>query len=133
MNNPSMRARYMADAVTTASPGKLLVMLYDRLVLDLVKAEEALGRADRETASAQLQHAQEIVIELRSSLRMDVWEGAKGLSELYGFLLTQLIQANVRRDAAQVVSCRALVEPLRDAWRTAVAEAGTVGAAARVA
>ncbi|WP_449063937.1 flagellar export chaperone FliS [Planomonospora algeriensis] len=132
MNNPSMRARYMADAVTTASPGKLLVMLYDRLVLDLVKAEEALGRGDRETASTQLQHAQEIVIELRSSLKMDAWDGARGLSELYGFLLTQLIQANVRRDAAQVASCRALVEPLRDAWRTA-ASGATVGAAARVA
>ncbi len=128
-----MRARYMADAITTASPGKLLVMLYDRLVLDLVKAEEALGRDDRETASTQLQHAQEIVIELRSSLKMDVWDGAKGLSELYGFLLTQLIQANIRRDAAQVASCRGLVEPLRDAWRTAVSEASAVGTAARVA
>ncbi|MFC4062438.1 flagellar export chaperone FliS [Planomonospora corallina] len=133
MNNPSMRARYLADSVSTASPGKLLVMLYDRLVLDLVKGEEALGRGDRETASAQLQHAQDIIIELRSSLRMDVWDGAAGLSELYGFLLTQLIQANVRADAAQVASCRALVEPLRDAWRTAVTEAGAVGAAARVA
>ncbi|MBG0818568.1 flagellar export chaperone FliS [Planomonospora sp. ID82291] len=127
-----MRARYMADAVTTASPGKLLVMLYDRLVLDLVKAEEAIGRHDRETASAQLQHAQEIVIELRSSLRMDAWDGARGLSEVYGFLLTQLIQANVRFDAAQVASCRALVEPLCDAWRAAASEVST-GAAVRVA
>ena len=133
MNNPSMRARYIADAVTTASPGKLLVMLYDRLVLDLVKAEEALGGGDRQTASAQLQHAQDIVIELRTTLRTDVWDGAAGLAELYGFLLTQLIQANVRGDAAQVASCRSMVEPLRDAWRTAVAEAGAVGVAARVA
>jgi flagellar protein FliS len=133
MNNPSMRARYIADAVTTASPGKLLVMLYDRLVLDLVKAEEALGGGDRQAASTQLQHAQDIVIELRTTLRTDVWDGAAGLAELYGFLLTELIQANVRGDAAQVASCRSMVEPLRDAWRTAVLEAGTVGVAARVA
>ncbi|GAA3448077.1 flagellar export chaperone FliS [Planomonospora venezuelensis] len=133
MNNPSMRARYIADAVATASPGKLLVMLYDRLVLDLVKAEEALGTGDRENASQQLMHAQDIVIELRSSLKMDVWDGATGLADLYGFLLTQLIQANVRCDAALVASCRALIEPLRDAWRTAAAEAGTLASAARVA
>ncbi|MFC6410935.1 flagellar protein FliS [Planobispora longispora] len=48
-------------------------------------------------------------------------------------MLTQLIQANVRRDAAQVASCRALIEPLRDAWRAAAAEASSLAAAARVA
>ncbi|MBG0833237.1 flagellar export chaperone FliS [Planomonospora sp. ID67723] len=133
MNNPSMRARYIADTVATASPGKLLVMLYDRLVLDLTRAEEALGGGDREGAAQQLMHAQDIIIELRSSLKTDVWDGAPGLSELYGFLLTQLIQANVRGDAELVVSCRSMIEPLRDAWRTAVAEAGSLASAARVA
>ncbi|WP_030176422.1 flagellar export chaperone FliS [Spirillospora albida] len=130
MNNPMLN-RYLSDSVSTASPAKLLVMLYDRLVLDLVKAEEALLAADREAASERLQHAQEIVIELRTTLDVDAWEGARGLSELYGFLLTQLIQANVRADAALAASCRALVEPLRDAWATAAAES-VAPAAARV-
>ncbi|GII06166.1 flagellar export chaperone FliS [Planobispora takensis] len=133
MNNPSMRARYLADTVNTASPGQLLVMLYDRLVLDLVRAEEALGTGDRENAAKQLMHAQDIIIELRSSLKTDVWDGAAGLAELYGFLLTQLIQANVRADATIVASCRSLVEPLRDAWRTAATEAAALTSAARVA
>lgn len=128
MNNP-MRNRYLSDSVSTASPAKLLVMLYDRLVLDLVKAEEALLAGDREVASGRLQNAQEIVIELRTTLDVDAWDGARGLSELYGFLLTQLIQANVRADAAQVASCRVLVEPLRDAWATAAAESAAPAAA----
>ncbi|MFC6410936.1 flagellar export chaperone FliS [Planobispora longispora] len=76
MTNPSMRARYIADTVNTASPGQLLVMLYDRLVLDLTRAEEALGRGDREAAAQQLMHAQDIIIELRSSLKTDGWDGA---------------------------------------------------------
>jgi flagellar secretion chaperone FliS len=119
MTNPGLRAKYLADTVATASPARLLVMLYDRLVLDLAQAEEALRAGDRDTASERLLHAQEIVMELRVTLRMDVWEGAQGLAELYGFLITQMVKANVGQDADIAASCRALVEPLRDAWRQA--------------
>ena len=119
MTNPGLRAKYLADTVATASPARLLVMLYDRLVLDLAQAEEALRAGDRENASPKLLHAQEIVLELRVTLRMDVWDGAAGLAELYGFLITEMIKANVQADADIAASCRALVEPLRDAWREA--------------
>ena len=35
------RDRYVGDSIATASPARLLVMLYDRLVLDLVQADQA--------------------------------------------------------------------------------------------
>jgi flagellar protein FliS len=117
--NPGLRARYLAETVATASPARLLVMLYDRLVLDLAQAEDALHASDRETAADKLLHAQDIVLELRTSLRLDVWEGAAGLAQLYGFLITEMIKANVQQDPAVAASCRAIVEPLRDAWREA--------------
>jgi flagellar protein FliS len=117
--NPAMRERYLRDSVATASPAKLLVMLYDRLVLDLNHAEHALRAQDRAEASRHLLHAQEIVLELRASLDLDAWAGAAGLASLYGFLLTELIAANVNADGARVAACRGLVEPLRDAWREA--------------
>jgi flagellar secretion chaperone FliS len=123
MTRPTLRARYLADVVATASPGQLLVMLYDRLVLDLVRAEEAQRSGAREVASVQLLHAQEIVLELQVSLAVAAWEGARGLSQLYTFLLTELIAANVGYDADRTASCRGLVEPLRDAWRQAATAA----------
>jgi flagellar protein FliS len=119
MTSSAFRARYLNDTVSTASPGRLLVMLYERLALDLRHAEVALRAGDREAGSARLMHAQEIVIELRVSLDLTAWDGAAGLAQLYGFLLTELIQANVRADADQAASCLALVEPLVDAWRQA--------------
>jgi flagellar protein FliS len=123
-----MRERYLADSVSTASPGKLLVMLYDRLVMDLTRAEQALLAGQRQEANAQLLHAQDIVLELRTSLNLDVWDGAPGLAQIYGFVLTELVGANVRGDAAVVKSCRELMEPLRDAWReAALATAAAVG------
>lgn len=127
---PAHRERYLADNVATASPAKLLVMLYDRLALDLSRAEQALAAGDRTEASSQLQHAQDIVIELLSSLDISTWEGAPGLAQLYSFLITQLVNANVKADASLVGSCRALVEPLRDAWREAAASLAVPAAAA---
>ena len=117
----ALRARYMGDSVATASPQQLLVMLYDRLALDLERGEAALRSGDRDEAHAQLTHAQDIVAELRSSLRVDVWEGGPRLAALYSWLFTELVTANVKRDANRVASCRQVVEPLRGAWRQAAA------------
>jgi flagellar protein FliS len=121
MTSPALRDRYLADSVSTASPGKLLVMLYDRLVMDLVQGEEAMRAGDRERSGERLTHAQEIILELRTTLDLDAWSGAPGLANLYGFLLTELIGANVGRDADRIAACRRLIEPLRDAWREAAA------------
>lgn len=123
MSSPALRDRYLADSINTASPGKLLVMLYDRLVMDLMQGEEALRAGEREQAGDKLTHAQEIILELRTTLDLDAWTGAPGLANLYGFLITELIGANIKRDADRVAACRGLVEPLRDAWREAAAQA----------
>jgi flagellar protein FliS len=119
VTSPVMRARYLADSVNTASPARLLVMLYERLVLDLNRAEADLRAGRREEGGELIMHAQEIVLELRTTLDESVWEGAAGLAQLYGFLINELIQANIKADADKVKSCRTLVEPLLDAWRQA--------------
>jgi flagellar protein FliS len=119
MSTASLRARYMGDTVATASPQQLLVMLYDRLALDLERAEQALVDQDRETAHRQLMHAQEIVMELRASLNVEVWDAGPRLAALYAWLVGELIQANLKGDVRRVRDCRKVVEPLRDAWRAA--------------
>ncbi|MEU4618636.1 flagellar export chaperone FliS [Actinoplanes sp. NPDC023801] len=119
MSAPNLRERYLQESINTASPARLLIMLYDRLILDLMHGEEALRNDDRNLAHEKITHAQEIVLELRVTLDMDAWEGAPGLASLYGFVLTELIGANIKRDADRVASCRTLLEPLRDAWRDA--------------
>jgi flagellar protein FliS len=121
MTAPNIRDRYLQDTIKTASPAKLLVMLYDRLILDLGQGEQAFRDGDRELGSEKVLHAQEIVIELRSTLNVEAWDGAPGLAGLYGFVLTELIGANIKRDPDRVASCRNLLEPLRDAWREAAA------------
>jgi flagellar secretion chaperone FliS len=121
--SPAIRARYLADSVATASPAKLLVMLYDRLVVDLNRGEQALIVGDRPEANTHLKHAQDIVTELHVSLDLQAWDGAAGLASLYTFVETELINANIRGDAAKVAAVRDLIEPLRDTWREAIAAA----------
>ena len=96
-------------------------MLYDRLALDLERAQKAAAAGEREAASEQLQHAQSIVIELLSRLPVDAWEGGPRLAALYNWLIGELIQANVKLDTNRISSCRQVVEHLRDAWRQAAA------------
>lgn len=112
-------AAYTDASRTTASPQRLLCMLYDRLVLDLDRAVDALRSG--ESAHAHLIHAQDIVMELLTSLDTTKWDGAARLSSIYVYLHTQLVQANVKRDVAKVVECREHVVPLRDAWYEAAA------------
>jgi flagellar protein FliS len=123
MTAPNLRDRYLQESINTASPARLLIMLYDRLILDLGQGEQAIRAGQTELANDKITHAQEIVIELRVSLDVEAWSGAPGLAGLYGFLLTELIGANIAKDADRVKACRELVEPLRDAWRGAAAAA----------
>src|SRR3954465_11643584 len=121
MSTASLRARYLSDRVATASPQQLLVMLYDRLALDLERGEDLLVPGDREAAGAQLQHAQEIILELRATLKVELWEGGPRLAALYVWLVQELIQANLKGDVPRGRGCRQVVQPLRDAWREAAA------------
>lgn len=123
--NPNARAAYLNASVSTANPQRLLVMLFDRLVLDIRRGLEAQQAGDYQEASTQLLHAQEIVSELRSSLKVDAWDGGPRLAALYDWLFGELIKANVGRDRDVTAACISVVEPLAASWREAALAAQT--------
>ena len=116
------RGRYLAETVATASPARLVVMLYDRLALDIVQGRDALRAQQYSAADELLRHAQSIILELRSSLDVDMWEGAPRLAGIYGWIFKELVLANVNKDAERAEQCRELVEPLRETWHAAAAK-----------
>jgi flagellar protein FliS len=120
MNQTMLRAAYVSNSVGTMSPGHMIVALYERLAVDLERAEQAIVDADPATAHECLLHAQSIVSELHDSLDTEQWPAGRNLKDIYVFLLFELVGANVDKDAARVASCHALVVPLRDAWRSAL-------------
>ena len=46
------KGRYLAETVATATPARLLCLLYDRLVLDIVQGRDALVAAGRPSTSS---------------------------------------------------------------------------------
>jgi flagellar protein FliS len=118
------RSEYVEQAVLSATPVQLVTMLYDRLLLDLARAEKAQVGQEWATASEQLLHAQAILAELTSSLRVDVWDGGEGLLALYSYTSTALVNANVHRDVALTREVTGLLEPLRQAWHEAATSLG---------
>ncbi len=117
MQNP--RDTYLAASVSTATPSQLLVMLYERLAIDLQRATEALRVGEPSKAHEPLLHAQDIVLELNASLKTDAWEGAASLASLYDYLHSELVKANLTKDPKIVDFCLHVVSTLRDTWRDA--------------
>ena len=113
------QARYASDAAATVSPARLLTMLYDKLVADLGTAHEAMQREDWATSGQRVANACEILLELHATLDVEAWPDGDGLARLYLWMVSELMQASVRRSAQRVADCRDLVVPLRDAWRAA--------------
>jgi flagellar protein FliS len=113
------RNKYVTDSVTTMSPGQLIVALYDRILLDLEKALSGLADTDVYATHTALTHAQEIVHELLTSLDVKQWPGGASLAAVYRRVQDLLVAANINKDAAPILECKAMLVPLRDAWREA--------------
>ncbi|NKX52845.1 flagellar export chaperone FliS [Arthrobacter deserti] len=121
--------QYQRDAILSASPARLLTMLYDRLMLDLARAEAAQRAQQWSVASENLLHAQAIVTELTITLDTRVWDGAEGLMGLYNYVSQTLISANIHRNVDRTRECIDLLEPLRQAWHEAAGGAASTAAA----
>jgi flagellar secretion chaperone FliS len=125
------KARYTSDAAETVPPARLLTMLYDRLVSDLLLAEEAMQRGDPQATGQRLGSAQAILLELHASLDVTAWSGGEALDQLYLWVIGELMLARMAGDPGKVAECRGLLEPLRDAWHEALSgPSGPAGAAA---
>ncbi len=113
---------YRSNAVLTASPGQLVLMLYDGALKALGLAREAIesSAADpRQIAvvNRELLKAQAILTELQGGLNLEVGgEFARTMHRLYDYHLGRLIEANLRKQAAPVIEVERLVRELRDAW-----------------
>jgi flagellar protein FliS len=110
--------------VSSASPHRLVAMLFDGFADAVVQAKGALQGGQVDAKCRAIGRATRIVDEgLKASLDMHGGGAlAADLAELYAYITLRLTQANLRNDAAALDECLALIQPLRDAW-TSIAPA----------
>ena len=113
--------KYVANQILTASPGELLVMVYDEGIRTLKKAEAACaieGPERIEMINKHLLHAQDVLVELSLSLNMEKGgEVATNLARLYDFMQRHIRKANVEKSLQPITEVRELMTTLRDAWQ----------------
>lgn len=114
---------YRANSVLTASPGQLVLMLYDGALRSLAIAREALARPSEdprrlEISNAQLLKAQAIIGELQDTLNLDAGDGkfAREMHRLYDYYCRRLMEANLRKQAEPIIEVERLLREVRDGW-----------------
>lgn len=127
-------SRYRDAELASATPGQLVVMLYDRILLTLRRARAAADAGRIELRCESLLSASEMITELR--LVLDHEQGgaiAANLDQLYGFMLRELTEANRLQDAARIDVVLRIAGELRDAFAQVVASGAAAPARARTA
>jgi flagellar secretion chaperone FliS len=115
---PNPYQQYRATKVQTAGSVDLVVMLYQGAVKFIRLGIEAIERDDSKVAHESLVRAQDIVVELLSSLnREEGGQIANQLSGVYDYCFRRLILANVKKDADPAREVLRIMRELGSAWQ----------------
>lgn len=116
---------YQTNAVQTASPQELTLMLYNGCLKFIKLASRALEEKNIEQKHIHLVKAQAIITQFRITLDMDI-PISKDLDVLYMFINEKLIEANTTNNQETLELAEDLVRELRDTWKTMMTGTVTV-------
>lgn len=108
--------QYQRNAVQTASPAKLTLMLYDGAVKFANIALEAMEEGNIEKAHNNIVKVQNIIVEFRSTLDMK-YPVAKDFDVVYDYIYRRLVEANMKKDKALLEEALRHIKTMRDTWK----------------
>ncbi len=116
---------YLRDAVLTATPEQLQLMLYDGSIRFALQGRDALMRKDFETSFERLTRAQNIVLEMQTGLNFEVnRQLCERMASIYNFVYRKLVDANVNRDVAHIDDAVKVLRIERETWQLLVDKVG---------
>ncbi|KAF2958038.1 flagellar protein FliS [Thermotoga sp. Ku-13t] len=119
-----MKDHYLENAVLTASPAKLIEMLYEKSVELLKEAREFIEKEYFLEANERIKRVQDILIELNASLDMEKGgQIAQSLRSLYLYMYRTLVEANIKKDLKKLDEILGYFQELLEAWRAAMKSA----------
>ncbi|MCR4579133.1 MAG: flagellar export chaperone FliS [Treponema sp.] len=129
---------YQRTNISTASQGRLVVLLYEGAVkhltaaINLIEADSKIKPSNIEQFGIHIQKAQAIVTELQVSLDMEKGgDIARNLMSLYVYFNEELMTASISHDKAKLQLILKMITDLTESWRmvansTANAPAATI-------
>ena len=95
--------QYQASNVNTATPEKLMIMMFDGALQFLQKAKIAIAEGNLKERSINIDGARKIIRELMRTIDLENGNDvSKQLFKLYNKMAMNLIKANVQRNAALI-------------------------------
>lgn len=113
---------YQAQSILTASPGQLVLMMYDGALRFMAQARAALALPEEDPkriaqTNTALIRAQAVLAELQANLDHQAGgDFSRNLDRLYDYHQRRLLEANLRKDDAIIAEVERLVRELRDGW-----------------
>lgn len=111
--------QYQNNAVNTATPQDLTLMLYNGLVRFIKQSIQAIDEKDNVKSHNFNTRAQDILTEFICTLNMD-YEVSKSFEPLYDYMKRRLVEANINKDKAILEEVLGFAEELRDTWAQAM-------------
>jgi len=113
--------QYQQTQVTTSSPEKILLMLYDGAINFSRIAVEKAANGDKSERGKYVSKAQAIVAELMNTLDHEVGgDIAIQLERLYMFIINEYVQANVNNSVSSLENTIKILSLLRETWIEAI-------------
>lgn len=114
-------SQYQNNQVLTASPGQILIMLYDGAIRFVRQARAAIDAGDRGGKAIAINKAVAIVTEFSNTLDREIGgEIALDLSRLYGFMVRELVAVNAHGEVERLEPVEKILLELREAFAGAI-------------
>jgi flagellar protein FliS len=117
------RLAYLQQMVEGASKEELLLMLLDGAVRFANKAEAAFDVGKWDDVHNSLCRAQNIFLELMLTLDNEVEDVTIRLNDIYGFINSLLIKANIDHDREALDQALGLIIDVKSMWEQTIAKA----------
>ena len=109
-------SEYQRNAILTASPAELTLMLYEGAIKFCNIAKIAIEKGDIQKAHDNIKRAQDIITEFRVTLdrKYPVWED---FERVYDYIYRKLVDANMHKDIDELDEALKYIREMRDTWK----------------
>ncbi len=119
MNNTNSYKTYQSNAVLTASPQELTLMLYNGAVKFCNIAIKAIEEKHVEVAHINIVKVENIMEEFRVTLDKK-YPISESLMTIYDYISSRLMEANLNKDKDVLEEILGYLRELRDTWKEAM-------------